>query len=172
MSQDRSSKTVTVFGFDNDRGQTTQDFAIGIGIFILAIAFVFAFVPTIITPFADAGGAQTAQSDRIAATIVDDLSEEESNNLSYQAFIDNYEDRESHELAKDLGLRTNLDNESFDRVNVTVQELGSNEQVTNGAGDSWDGEIGASTTRIVTMWNEDENENECDPACKLIVRVW
>ena len=166
MSKNRSSKTVTVCGFDSDRGQTTQDFAIGIGIFILAIAFVFAFVPTIITPFADAGGAQTAQSDRITATIVDNLSEENSNHLDTSEFDSQY-GVESYELASDLGLRTNLDGETFDRVNVTITRLGSDGDVQHSGGDDWDGEIGASTTRIVTTTGGD-----CDPACKLIVRVW
>ena len=168
MSKNRPSKTVSLPGLSGDRGQTTQDFAIGIGIFILAIAFVFAFVPTIITPFADAGGAQTAQSDRVAATIVDNLSDEESNNLSSGDFEEHYADKESHELAEDLGLRTNLDGGSFDRVNVTITDLDPDEDVQHSGGDDWDGEIGASTTRIVTT-TEDE---DCNPACKLIVRVW
>lgn len=35
-----------------DRGQTTLDFAVGIGLFMLTVAFVFAFVPGMLQPFA------------------------------------------------------------------------------------------------------------------------
>ena len=52
------------------RGQTTIDFAIGVGLFLLVVAFVVAFVPTIFTPFQSTEGPQTA--DRIATSLSTD----------------------------------------------------------------------------------------------------
>ena len=43
--RDRRRRTITISTPLEDRGQTTQDFAIGIGVFILAVAFVFSFLP-------------------------------------------------------------------------------------------------------------------------------
>lgn len=48
------------------RGQTTLDFAIGIGVFLVAITFVFAFVPGMLQPFADRGPASTTLGNRVA----------------------------------------------------------------------------------------------------------
>ncbi|MCW8172625.1 hypothetical protein D8S78_10780 [Natrialba swarupiae] len=45
MSRERS-RTVSV-GLD-ERGQTTQDFVVGLGLFVLAVAFVFMTVPNFI----------------------------------------------------------------------------------------------------------------------------
>ncbi|WP_254862466.1 DUF7287 family protein [Halovivax gelatinilyticus] len=153
----------------DDRGQTVQDFAVGIGLFILAVAFIFAFVPTIITPFADAGGAQTAQADRIAATIVDNASTDTPNELDLEEF-DEYYDEDGDDLIEVLGLRSSSDR-AFDRVNVTIVELDEygddSAEYVNASGHLYDGEIGASATRIVTT-----EQSECDPVCVLTVRVW
>ncbi|WP_247731683.1 DUF7287 family protein [Halovivax limisalsi] len=153
-------------GRSSDRGQTVQDFAVGIGLFLLAVAFVFAFVPTIITPFADAGGARTAQADRVASTIVENetVAGEEINQINLTAFENTYDVGED-ELAKRLGLRG-----VGDHVNVTVITLdayGTGQPANESAGEAYDDQIGASTTRLVT-----DTEGTCDPVCKLIVRVW
>jgi len=59
------------------RGQTTQDFAVGISVFLLTIAFVFAFIPTIFTPFdTDVGGSDTSNADRVASTFIENHSVE------------------------------------------------------------------------------------------------
>jgi hypothetical protein len=54
------------------RGQTTLDFAIGVGVFLLVVAFVVAFVPTIFEPFerTDRG---TQVADRLATSLSTDL---------------------------------------------------------------------------------------------------
>jgi len=149
-----------------DRGQTTQDFAIGIGIFILAVAGVFIFLPTVAAPFETGGGAQTAQADRIADRIVADGSPavETPNELNQTAFNETYDDGD---LEAALGLRE----EPFDRVNVTVANISEDDPLENStlsAGTSYDDEPGASTDRIVTT----DDPTACEPACTLTVRVW
>ncbi|MCG1002586.1 hypothetical protein LQ368_03905 [Halobacterium noricense] len=52
------------------RAQTTMDFAAGVSIFLVTVAFAFAFVPGIITPFADPDVGDPVSANRIA----DDLS--------------------------------------------------------------------------------------------------
>lgn len=154
-----------------DRAQTVQDFAVGIGIFLLAVAFVFSFVPTIITPFADGGSTQTAQADRIAATIVENASASTngSNELDWDEFTSTY-DGDSEELSAALGLRK-ADGNAIDNVNITVinvTELSSDDPTYEfQSGDNYDGQAGASAARIVT-----DDKGKCDPACRLIVRVW
>ncbi|WP_224332170.1 DUF7287 family protein [Haloprofundus halobius] len=52
------------------RAQTTIDFAIGAGVFLLAVAFVVAFVPSMLSPFADGGQEDTVVADRVASQLV------------------------------------------------------------------------------------------------------
>ncbi|AXR78577.1 DUF7287 family protein [Natrarchaeobaculum sulfurireducens] len=163
----RRRRTIAV-GLD-ERAQTTQDFAIGIGIFILAVAFVFAFLPSMLTPYdSSVGGAETAQADRIADRIVADASSGTANDLdktAFKALDDNPSD--------ELGIRADDAGHEFDRVNVTVQELEENETRSVdddlALGPEYDSQAAASAARTVTV---DEYETECDPACRLVVRVW
>ena len=146
----------------DDRGQTAQDFAVGIGIFLLAVAFVFSYVPTALVPFTpDVGAAEDAQADRLAATVLEELTEERTNHLAES--IEEYDDG-------DLGVRT------VDSVNVTLQSLNGSTTYA-GAGDAYDGGASASASRIVTVESEvaadlDFENDECEPACRLVVRVW
>ncbi len=173
----RGKRTRTVSVSLGDRGQTTQDFAVGIGIFLLAMAFVFSYVPTLLTPFTtDVGAGETAQADRIAATIVDDLSEEEPNHLNVSEF-DDYE-HGSDELIDELGLRS-ADGEDIavNRVNVTFESLdGTERYVLTGGDDHDDADATASAGRIVTVDDPNEVESgcndDCDTAYRLVVRVW
>jgi len=152
-----------------DRGQTTQDFAVGIGIFLLAIAFVFSFLPTVMMPFdSSVSGAETAQADRIADRIVNNTSTGTPNELDE----DGLEPYNETTLTSELGLRSSGDT-PIDNVNVTVMNI-SNES-TVGSTDNWTGgeayanQSAASSARIVTI---DDRDGWCDPACRLIVRVW
>ena len=52
------------------RGQTTIDFATGIGLFVLVAAFVVAFVPGIFVPFD--GGSDVGAADRVAESLATD----------------------------------------------------------------------------------------------------
>lgn len=155
MKGTRNERTVTI-SLDA-RGQTAQDFAVGIGVFLLAIAFVFSYVPTLIGMDETQASAGASQADRIADTIVDEL-EGDPNDLQPSdegEFEDAIEEM-------DLGQR-----EDIDRVNVRIEALDGTDGPDWTAGDEEEGQSVASSARIVTA-----DESECDPACRLVVRVW
>jgi hypothetical protein len=57
----------------SDRGQTTLDYAMGMGIFLVAIVGVFAFLPSIFTPLSDGPGTNAIVADRSADQLSDRL---------------------------------------------------------------------------------------------------
>lgn len=165
-----------------DRGQTTQDFAIGIGVFVLAIAFVFSFVPSIITPFSSSvGSGDAAQADRIAATAVDNLSTDPDrpNHLDWDTFDATYNDTSSEDLVDVLGLRATGEG-PIDRVSISIETLNQSEDVGDRTvatgGSTYDrGRAAASASRLVTIDLDGvagADPEDCTPACRLVVRVW
>ena len=151
-----------------ERGQTTQDFVVGIGVFLLAIAFVFSFFPALVTPYdSSVGGAETAQADRIADRIVHNASTETPNELSK----DKFQTYTNETLTSEVGLRSS-DGTAIDNVNVTVTNISNEETVTPTSnwtgGENYANQSAASSARIVTI----DDPSECDPACRLIVKVW
>ncbi|MFB6192448.1 MAG: hypothetical protein ABEI11_03910 [Haloarculaceae archaeon] len=60
-------------GDRRDRGQTTLDFAIGVGVFLLVIAFVLTSVPNLLEPFDRSVQDDTVAADRIADHLTEDL---------------------------------------------------------------------------------------------------
>jgi len=151
MSSQKRPRTVSLSL--SARGQTTQDFVVGIGIFLLAVAFVFSFVPSIITPYTAATTAETAQADRIADTIVSEH-DEGHNELDLDGFD-----------ASDYGIRE-VDGTDIDRVSVEIRDADDNQIKT--AGHDHDDQSAGTATRVITT----TDEGECDPSCRLIVRVW
>lgn len=170
-----------------ERAQTTQDFVIGIGIFLLAVAFVFSFLPSLLTPYAPAiDDGDVAQADRIAGEVLETVEGNETNEVNASIFETEYVD--DGDLAGKLGLRVGSGG-TIDRVNVSIERLNQSkdrsERTVLGGGDTYDGGSGASSARIVRVeWDEDEHgdlptlddneelEEVCDPACRLVVRVW
>lgn len=156
----------------DERAQTAQDFAVGIGLFLLAVAFVFLFVPDVISPFeAGVGAADSSQADRAATTIVGNLSaDDRPNELDADRTDAYFESLDEDDLHNRTGLPFSA------RINVTVTEVDwTEENYVNSTGTTWtagskyrQGLGGASMTRIVRT---DEPEH-CEPACRLVVRVW
>ena len=58
---------------DNERGQTTLDFAVGMSVFLLTVVFVIAYAPTMFDPFAGGSGAKLVVADHAATTLSSDL---------------------------------------------------------------------------------------------------
>jgi hypothetical protein len=157
----------------SDRGQTTQDFAVGISVFLLTVGFTFGFLPTLLSPFGSPVGDDiTAKSDRVAGTMISDLTVDgEPRTLDatqLEAFISN--NQSESDLREYFGLRASAD------VNVTVmnvQEGGTRTVVTvDGtdlrAGDDYRSQTpAASTTRVVLV-----SGGHCDVQCVLVIRVW
>lgn len=165
--------TISISFSLDSRGQTAQDFAVGIGIFLLAVAFVFSYVPSLITPYSAATTAETAQADRIADEIISSYSDETANELDATKL-------EGADL-EELGLRAvegeNGDEIRIDRINITIIDPDEEaEDITwsHDDGDVYDGQSAGSATRLITVDEPEELDGalECENACKLTVRVW
>lgn len=150
------------------RAQTLQDFVFGISIFLLITTFVFGLFPGFLSPFTSGTEAtDQAQADRVAESIVLNLSSEASNNQLDVKRLRNTLAKPSPELQKRYGLPAEAD------MNITVQKLDSREIVRwNGkrlaTKKSFNNNTAASATRIVKM----NDSSICNPGCRLIVRVW
>jgi len=148
-----------------ERGQTTIDFTVGVGIFLLTLTIVFAFVPNLFAPFNDFGTAgRSAQAERVAEFLVDNLSVDGSSN----ELADDADDR----LEANDGLRALSDwvglNATLTNVNVTVVDSDGNSVAD--AGVEYNDQSSATASRVVTF--ENSSGIECSPVCRLIVRVW
>ncbi|WP_226481786.1 DUF7287 family protein [Natrinema amylolyticum] len=167
-TRDRTRRPRTISISLADRGQTTQDFAVGIGVFLLAIAFVFSFLPSLVTPYESSGGAKTAQADRIADRIVDDLRTGSGNEINFTDYAG------EENLTHQVGLRANSDEDiTYDSLNITIKYVNNSTTIKSAgtwtAGELYTNQSAASSARIVTL---EGDVDECDPACRLVVRVW
>lgn len=157
-----------------DRGQTPQDFAIGMSIFLLAVLTVLAFVPSIFTPFTAPETAVDGQADRASTAVMGELTVDGSSttlsNSTTEIWFNTSQQQPTDDFAASLGL------ESYRDVNVTITRLdGSNAshvvELNNTnltAGEPYDGEPSSTMVRIVRIPDSDE----CSPACRMVVRVW
>lgn len=149
---------------DVDRGQTTQDFAIGIGIFVLAVAFAFATVPVLVGPDAvSSDGDAYAQTDRITTAIVDDLETGTNpNELDGDRLENEYE---PDAFPERFGLRT-TDGVALESVTISLETLDrETELLTRGDGDA-DDHSAVTVERVVSV----DGISECETACRLAVR--
>ncbi|MCL9814335.1 DUF7287 family protein [Natranaeroarchaeum aerophilus] len=148
-----------------ERAQTAQDFAIGISIFLLVVGAVFAYFPTLFTPYGQAiqGEDTSAQAERVGMLIVD--GEEDRNVLTDESWVD----EEGGQLQQDFGLA------STSQVEITLTELEPDGEERARGGHEHQEQDASSISRIVQVNHEefgDVNEDDCDPACRLTVRVW
>ncbi|WP_049970453.1 DUF7287 family protein [Haladaptatus cibarius] len=151
----------------DDRGQTLNDYVVGISIFLLTVTFVVAFLPTVFAPFtAPIDDATTARADRGAGHLVETLSSPETPNVLNEsrtaAFFQN--NPESDDLRVNLGFPATA------RANVSIVDPDTNRVVAVGspavvttAGDPLDGQPTAASSRTVVIG---------DDAYRLTVRVW
>jgi hypothetical protein len=154
------------------RGQTPQDFAVGISVFLLTVAFAFAFVPSIFTPFSsDTPPGAAQQADRVASQMIDEYSTAGRDNWLDGDFQSEVLSEDSDGLADRFGLPELRD------VNVTVFNVTDERNFTriDATGASSEGFTTASVSRIVVI----EGIPECNPddpadgkVCRLVVEVW
>jgi len=150
----------------DDRGQTLNDYTMGISVFLLAVAFVVAFVPSIFAPFtAPIDDETTARADRGATRVLTTLSEDDARNvLSVNRTKSFFEDGNATTLRESLGVPATSD------VNVSVVDPGTGEVARIGS-PGIDASAGvpisdgptAAATRVVVL---------NDSTYHLTVRVW
>lgn len=113
----------------HDRGQTSLDFLIGIGVFMLTVAFVVGAIPGLIEPFS--GGQETPLvADRITSEVVGGMmvdagrSSALNETCTYAFFDDSFGDGDACALsfdASDDDLPERLGIDDGYSVNVTIQ---------------------------------------------------
>jgi hypothetical protein len=151
------------------RGQTTQDFALGVGVFLVTVAFVFAFVPSVLVPF-DSGptDGERAIAETFTTNLTDDLTDEGSptrlNRTRARSFFGNHTDSESIVANYSVPVRTRLNVslvtlEGTDVVEITVG--GSTVDAT--AGDDPRTRTTATVSRVVEYGSR---------TYRLEVRAW
>lgn len=151
------------------RAQTLQDFTVGIGLFVVTIATVLSAFFGFLGPFSvGVSGEEVAQSDRIADTLVGNLSTgSQPNELAADPLAD--------ALAKsDADLRARWGLGPAVQFNVSVRALNGSEAISVGGRrlateGAYAGEAATTTVRIVTL---DADATACEPACRLVVRTW
>lgn len=154
-----------------DRGQTNQDFVVGISIFLLTVAGVVAFVPVVFQPFEDSTETSAhTQAEELATTIIKEQRiGGTSNTLDYHALSAAL--TPSEDLPPDLraaaGLRYNNAN-----VTITDGEITANiydDPVFKTGSDVF---LRSQPTATVTRVVRFDNESRCQGTCRLVVRVW
>jgi hypothetical protein len=158
---------------DSSRGQTPQDFAVGISIFLLTVMFVFAFVPSVLQPSqASEEVILTTEGDRVASNIVSNLSvpgrPNHLNESKLDDFVTKYKNN-TDTFRYDYGLGT------FTDVNVTIRKLNGFGTVDDDEsphepyrfGEQYQAQDAVVVERVVTM-----DHPQCQTGCKLIVRLW
>lgn len=156
-------------GRECDRGQTLQDYVLGVSVFLLVvIGLLTAILPTVLAPFEDTvGGDKTAQADRIAAQLVGNTSVGD-NQLNASAL-------EQVVSADQATLRDRFSLPRGSTVNVTVSKMDGSSRIVGPSGGPLSsprspGERpSASSVRVVTLTDDSSG---CQPACRLVVRVW
>jgi hypothetical protein len=176
-----------------DRGQTTQDFAVGISVFLLTVTFAFTFVPSTVTPFGSpVTDAIPAKSDRVASTVVDRYAASDgSRTLNLTKLTDSdLVDSDSEGAVNATGpnqisgqdLRDLFGLRDTAQVNVTIEtrdgeivqaeydssSASSGTEPLTGGDDYPQNQAAASTTRIIRLPGVDG----CETGCLLVVRVW
>jgi hypothetical protein len=174
-----------------DRGQTTQDFAVGISVFLLTVTFTFTFVPSTVTPFGSpVTDAIPAKSDRVASTVVDryavadgsrtlnvteltdsDLTDIDSDgavNATAPNTISGNDLRDIFGLRDTAQVNITIQTRSGDIVQADYDPTDSGTESLVGGDDYPDNQAAASTTRIIRL----PGVPDCKTGCLLVVRVW
>lgn len=152
-----------------ERGQTLQDYVLGIGLFTLVvIGLLTVLLPTAFAPFEDTvGGDKKAQADRVADQLVANTSVPGESNRLNATEIEGIVSADQEQLRD----RFALPDTSW--INVTVSTMNESRVVTSASGTTLASADGpgdnpaATSARVVTL-----SDDSCPTACRLVVRVW
>mgnify|MGYP000424578282 CR=1 FL=1 len=169
----------------DERGQTLQDYVIGVVIVLLATFFVIAYLPNVFASYdSPTDGIRSDQADRVAEHIITNYSVEDKTHVLRYNGSGGLHSRLSTEagmntLRERASLNTSTDRRIPPHVQVflvNASTLSSRDTLTpavhNGEtlsyGDSYRDQAAARSIRVVTM----DDKTVCDPNCWLVVRVW
>lgn len=150
-----------------DRGQTLHDYTIGISLFIITLSTVVAGLFGFIGPLSTGvGSEEISQTDRVATTLVQNLSTGRQPNELDADLLENTLARSESALRTRWGLQQTA------QFNVSLTTLNGSRIVAPGgtklaAGPRYQGNAAGSTARIVTL-----DSGACRPGCRLAVRAW
>lgn len=153
------------------RGQTLQDYLFGVILLLLTVLGVFAFAPTVFTPFQEPVESENQQlSDRLATELIAETrGYTDSQTVSFAALNESLSDSSTlGDRIDAAGIR------SSKRVNVTVRDPTSGNTLftseTDDEGSVFRDDPAATTVRTIVIHGQ--RDDPCRDGCQLIVRVW
>jgi hypothetical protein len=160
----------------SERGQTSQDYALGISFFLLTLTFVIGYFPSLLAPYdAGAGAAESATGNRVSEAVISELeSGRAPNDLNATKAAEYFERNLSRShFRENLSVRT----DAFVNISVRTLDRSAVVEVFNASGtptkllggSPYNNQSAVTVSRIVTMRNAPAT---CRPACRIIVRVW
>lgn len=153
-----------------------QDFALGVSLFLVTVTFVLGLFPGFLAPFTSGtNGAEQAQADRVAGSIVLNLSTSQGKNTLNATELGDVLAMSQSELRDRYGLDRSTG------LNITVRKLDGHGIVeidgqTFATPRDRNNQTAASVSRIITLDNRTVankfDSKKCDPGCRLVVKVW
>jgi hypothetical protein len=155
----------------NERGQTLNDYALGMGVFVLAVTITFAVIPSIFAPFtAPIESDQSVQANRVADQVLDDMTvdgtrntiEDSKANTDFfdgSVDADDLRDRYGLSVTSQINVMIVWDDDPNDRIQM---------------GEEYGDRPVASAVRVVVGYDNIVGNPgaNCQPTCRLIVRIW
>ena len=149
------------------RGQTLQDYTIGISLFLITVAAVLAGLLGFTSPLtAGVSAEDISQSERVSTAMVGNHSTGRQPNELNASQLSTTMNQPVEQLRTRWGIeRTTSLNVSLVTLNGTrIVDRGGNELAV---GASATNRSTATASRIVTL-----DDGTCDPSCRLVVRTW
>jgi hypothetical protein len=174
MNEDEYRRRKRTLRADN-RGQTLQDFILGISLFIVTVTFVLGLFPSFLSPFTTgSGGEERAQADRVARSMVVEHATQEGQTSLNASQLQDVLDNSQSDLRSRYGLPENAG------INVTVRDLDGNSIISHGGAKlatekKRKNQTASSVARVITFDPESvpaSDPNPCKPGCRLVVKVW
>jgi hypothetical protein len=171
-----------------DRAQTVLDFVVGMSVFLVAVGFTFAFVPSLLEPYAVGEGATVIVAERGAARLAESSLAEPGSTatLSHACTLAFFADGDSTTAdrsdcawtANASALHAELGVDDVRGLNLTVAQHGSVASLDSESGAVAmragpappRGESVSAASRIVTL--DDPDDRRGPETYRLTLRVW
>lgn len=142
-----------------ERGQTLNDYVLGMSLLLLSVVLVFGLFPGIFQPFeAEIGTEERTTADTLSGELVDNSTVLDTRQtVEFDALNATLEDLEDDSAA--VGIP------DWMQWNATLVDDGV---VLRQNGSVWRDEPAGTSVRFVAL----EGEDDCEHGCQLIVRVW